>query len=328
MEIARVRSPEDLAVLVPYLLGFQPQRSFVLLGMRDGRLGLTQRMDLVPPAHAPEVVRQMIEHAVRAGATRVVALAYESVAEESVPMHAALHQLVRSSVIRCEASVVVRDGRWYDRTAVGRRASRGELLPDPSRVPAVAAFVAQGRVPLPSREALRDRVSPGGDPVSERVDALLDESGGCLPTHAARASAVRTALHRGVAEPLEDEGAVADLVLGLRDVLWRDALLATLCPGWLGDEIVGKDLVAPLRDAVGEPAPGVVVERLCDLVRAVPRTECAAVLTVLGQVAWSEGEGALAIIALEEALEVDPGYRLAQLLERMVSHGLRLPTAA
>ena len=65
-----------------------------------------------------------------------------------------------------------------------------------------------------------------------------------------------------------------------------------------------------------------VVARLQSVVRAVPDEHAACrPLTVLAHVVWWQGDGALARIALDRALAVDPDYRLAALLERMVDLG-------
>ena len=53
--------------------------------------------------------------------------------------------------------------------------------------------------------------------------------------------------------------------------------------------------------------------------------EAAAVCTVAAHVAWVGGDGAIARAAVERALRLAPGYRLARLLERLVETGLRLP---
>jgi transposase len=59
------------------------------------------------------------------------------------------------------------------------------------------------------------------------------------------------------------------------------------------------------------------------LCRALPDGQAAPMLTVLANVAWWLGDGALARTALERALAVEPGYRLARLLDRMVVLAIR-----
>ena len=42
----KLTSPHELLAVVPYLLGFNPTHSIMVLCLRDHRLGLTQRLDL------------------------------------------------------------------------------------------------------------------------------------------------------------------------------------------------------------------------------------------------------------------------------------------
>lgn len=41
-----LKSPYELLAVVPYLLGFRPTSSVVVLCLTNNRLGLTQRLDL------------------------------------------------------------------------------------------------------------------------------------------------------------------------------------------------------------------------------------------------------------------------------------------
>jgi hypothetical protein len=82
------------------------------------------------------------------------------------------------------------------------------------------------------------------------------------------------------------------------------------------------------RAGSGDPDEGAdvadgVVERLAMVCRAAPVELSPGPLTVLAHVAWYLGDGALARTALDRALEVDPDYRLAALLERMVDVAFR-----
>ena len=55
----------------------------------------------------------------------------------------------------------------------------------------------------------------------------------------------------------------------------------------------------------------------CDGPLAVPP------LTLLGMHAWAQGNGALALVAAERALAIDPRYRLAKLLDQTLYLGVR-----
>jgi Domain of unknown function (DUF4192) len=62
--------------------------------------------------------------------------------------------------------------------------------------------------------------------------------------------------------------------------------------------------------------------------RAAPPELSPGPLTVLAHLAWWLGDGALARTALDRALAVDPDYRLATLLERMVDVAARPQVSA
>ena len=44
-----LRSPHELLAVVPFVLGFRPTNSLVVLCLSNNRLGLTQRLDLPRP---------------------------------------------------------------------------------------------------------------------------------------------------------------------------------------------------------------------------------------------------------------------------------------
>ena len=130
---------------------------------------------------------------------------------------------------------------------------------------------------------------------------------------------------------------VADLALSLRDVHLRDGLIAWFCPGTLPLEALDGDLPDQLRSCLppaswvgGRRTRGRAIAarrlqgRLVELCRMLPAEEATPALTVLAHVAWCVlGDGALARAAVERALELEPDYRLAQLLAAMVNVAFR-----
>jgi hypothetical protein len=158
---------------------------------------------------------------------------------------------------------------------------------------------------------------------------------------------------------------LATLAVSLTDVDLRDALIAWLCPGTLAQDLIDPELAAQMSVALdkphlkaiephvgateprGGPAPADadavagpdaldvaqvigrqrIERRLCELSAALPDAWAVSTLTVLASFTWWRGDGALARVALDRALRLDPHYRLAQLLERMVDLAIR-PEAA
>ncbi len=64
-----------------------------------------------------------------------------------------------------------------------------------------------------------------------------------------------------------------------------------------------------------------------DVVRRVPDAGIADPATLLAWCAWQKGNGALANLAIDRALEATPGYSMASLVREALSAGL-LPAAA
>jgi hypothetical protein len=63
----------------------------------------------------------------------------------------------------------------------------------------------------------------------------------------------------------------------------------------------------------------VLLALLCALARHADLADAAPVCTVLAWVAYADGHGALANVAVERALEADPGYEMARLIEDAMS---------
>ncbi|HEX8520300.1 MAG TPA: DUF4192 family protein, partial [Pseudonocardia sp.] len=64
--VVRLRDPGELLAGVPFLLGFHPRESLVLLalgGSSGRRVGLVQRVDLPPPEHAAAVCAALAANA-------------------------------------------------------------------------------------------------------------------------------------------------------------------------------------------------------------------------------------------------------------------------
>jgi len=77
----RVREPRELLALLPYQLGFRPERSAVAVALRPprGRVGLIARVDLPDLADddfGPQLARRLVTHLVGDGAARAVLVVY------------------------------------------------------------------------------------------------------------------------------------------------------------------------------------------------------------------------------------------------------------
>lgn len=156
-------------------------------------------------------------------------------------------------------------------------------------------------------EAWRSLLTEGSPP--SRLDGA-DRWSPLAPAPAAPAGS-------GLARP-PDIGVL--LAASLRDVTLRDLVITWLCPGSLDLGLLDPDLVARAQSVLpaDPPQESSVVHRLAALCRSAPTGTAAAPLTVLANVVWWHGDGALASTALDLALADEPDYRLAVLLERML----------
>ncbi|MCL3862181.1 DUF4192 domain-containing protein [Actinotalea sp. K2] len=130
--------------------------------------------------------------------------------------------------------------------------------------------------------------------------------------------------------------ALGRLQAALEDVLVRDAVLLSVLPGpaRVGERILvgdaGEEVGEALR-ALTDPSDGTPPEEdvnraarlvLEQVVAHGVRRGHGPALTLLGVLAWWEGDGARAGVLVERALAASPGYRLALLLDEALSAGM------
>lgn len=330
---ARISGPAELLQAVPYLLGFHPTRSLVLVGLHDERLVVTARLDLT---HAvlggiPHAVSAMV----RGGSTSFVAVIYDDVNEhaddfedlddEFGPSPAKwdlVYGALRVEFDRLDAqlrdALLVSDGRWRSITCKDFDCCPldGRPLPDaPS--PFTTAAMVEGVVALPTRAALAEQLEPLPDAEREALDSAIGD-------------AERTAVEQTIA------GHPSRWERSIKRAIFRAARESDE-PGWSGiaDEAVARFgaalVVTAVRDAVwlavdNDRLDGRQLWR--DLGRRLPSPYDAPPLFLYGWASWRAGDGALAGIAAERAVASNPEYHAADLLLGALSSGAdprRLP---
>src|SRR5689334_6453174 len=108
-----LRAPADLLAAVPYLFGFHPADSVVLVGLDDRRVAFQARADLVTPA-AP-VAEQLAEVLVRQGLRQALIIGYGPAARADPMVRALIAELARAGVVTREA-LRVAGGRYWSYT--------------------------------------------------------------------------------------------------------------------------------------------------------------------------------------------------------------------
>lgn len=300
-----LRSPDALLAAVPYLLGFHPEESLVAVWLRDGRILLTQRIDL-PDAEAPlpTWVQALWGHAAARCADELVLVAVSAHAVPVPVIEAATQPAVEAGV--CIRDVLrLRGDRWWSLVCADATCCppEGRLVHRAAADAVAAEFTGRGRAPMPARADLVSQVAH--DPVrSVAVSGRITtppRGRGALEAWRDR-MIVRVAHLLDRADPL-DVPEIADVASGLSDIRVRDTLL------WDAARWDDEDACRAL-------------DRLIECVRATPMSAVAPVATSAALVAWLSGDGARALVALERAQDADAGYSLALLLAASLRAGL------
>jgi hypothetical protein len=315
-----ITGPADLVGAIPYLLGFVPDRSVVAValhgGSRSARLGLTVRVDLPLAPGVADCATFITGHLVRAGARATIVVLYAD--GEALPCD--LDQLI-VELGRCTAAARV---ELWDVLQVAKDVWRSRLCGDAaccppggtpvdSTAPSLVQVhaIAAGLSALPSRQALADTLKPAETgavaAVSREISRLTvrraSQTQSAVASHRARtvqmAKQIVYQRQLGARAPLSSWRA-ARLLTGLADIGARDR-----CCQWTSGEH-------------GSAALSLWTE----LVRVSPTPYAAAPATLLGYVAWQQGFGALANIAVQRALADDPDYSLALLIDQALADGL------
>jgi hypothetical protein len=319
----RLSDPGDLAAAVPHLLGFRPSESVVLIGLggrRGNRVGLTVRGDIPPPDLAGDLARMLVRSISSDQPTAVVVVLVSEAPDEAagplavfrpdagLPHRPLLHELtvaLTAAALPVRDALLVRSGRWWSYDCPEPCCAPGRGTPLPGGVTALeAASVTAGQVVAADREALVARIARLDGPALAAMETVTWRVGdrhskAALTDRDATARRSWTTVMRTVQRcrpgpaggPLSDRD-VARVLWALADIRVRDRALTL---------------------AVGDDAPAAEI-LWTECTRRGPAPLDAAPATLLAVSAWLRGDGAMANVALERALDSRPTYSFAQLL--------------
>ncbi len=297
----RLSGPLQLVAAIPAMLGFHPTDSVVIIGLRGEprrRVHWTVRADCADAFARPAgVARWLAPYR----CDEVVLTVFSAAAAESRPQVDALAAALRDVGLLVAEAGFVTAGRWrsYLCDDAACCPAEGTPLPDGPSPVAVAHAVQDGRAVLPDREALASSIRPDasrtGASMDQAVDRVLQEQAGAgrgIPPEETVAGFGAARARYADPPATLDRDEAARLAVGLLEVAARDALLP-LCT---------------------DPEDDALYALLHDLCRLTPPYANAPAATLLAAAAYSRGDGALANVAVDQALEADPGYRMALLL--------------
>ncbi|MCX5203750.1 DUF4192 domain-containing protein [Streptomyces sp. NBC_00237] len=346
-----LRGPAQLADSLPYLLGFHPTDSVVLVALHGprGRFGGRLRVGIPKSPQEWAPVATHLAECLTANSERhgsrpegvVVFLCQDpgegQTGRQVMERLRAFAQRLRTACGTLEVPVLealcISDGRFWSYCCPDRRCcppeGTGLALPGTSVMAAAAAYAGiQVRGTLREMEA---RYAPGAttpESVRATVRALDDAGSAVMPRILAETgreevgrqtlTLARTLVRRlGRTAPPRSSWLDAD---SADDALVSDEEAAAVLVGLQDRET--RDLVAEWMEGP-EAAPALRLWRLlCRRCTGPYRTYAAPPLTLAGWVAWSTGDEPEARVALGLALGVDEHYTFAQLLHQACNQGL------
>lgn len=307
--LTRLRDPAEVVAALPYLLGFHPIDSLVVITIRPGApptVGLLLRVDLPPPGAEPELAERLCR-TLRARSTGAVMLAVVGGPPDPPP---AVIDPLRGAL--GELGVTVVHALWAESTAPGARwvcldrPDHAGRLPDATASPLAAATAAAGLVTYAHREEVRQLIAPDDDAAMQRRAELLDAAVEAADLD--RSSAGRSAVVRDIRLVSEAVRAAAEGRLPIED---REVVRLAVA---LSDPHVRGCSLGLCLDGTAAAA-----ERLwLALTRMTPPPEVAEPAALAALSAYLRGDGTLAGMALDRALEAWPGHALAELMDNVL----------
>ncbi len=317
----RIASPAGLLAVVPYLIGFHPARSLVLIGLGPpgNQVKLAFRYDLPDPQdppHAQDIAAHAVSVLTRQQLTNAVVVGYGPGRLVTPVADTLLAQLPAAGVTLWDL-LRAEHGRYWSYLCDNPACCPPDGVRfDETAHPAAAAMTVAGQVVLPDREALAATIAPLTGAAAESIRAATERAENRASQLAAtapnRQAAYRllTAQGRGAVRKAISTYRTGGAITSDDQIVWLALTLLSL----------------PVRDeawARMDPAHSDAHRRLwTDVTRRVPDSYLPAPASLLAFTAWQSGEGALANIALDRALAAAPDYTMALLLRRAIDSGM------
>jgi hypothetical protein len=301
-------SPHDLLAAIPFLIGYHPENSLVLVALKDDSVGMAMRVDM-PTDIAPESYDLLASHFQREAADAALIVAYVDSETDSEPVLINTSAALLRAGISIKESLIVFDGRY-----------RSMLCHDSECCPPLGS-------PIPDIDSSRiaaEHVIAGHPMPFANVSGLV-QSIAALPSAMEESwqSEVRAFWIESDSENLLDlqrDGATAVIDLAGEYAQGRGAEDRELVA-----RVIGRISDIQVRDyALGshnEETADAYWQMWRELLLIAPRGFVAPIASIFAALAYERGEGALAHKALDRALADDERYSLALLLRRVFTAG-------
>ncbi len=302
----RIDSPDAAVAATPFLIGFPPEDSVVLLLLdEDDLLQVSMRVDL-PPGGDLAWLQTILRGIPDPVPGSVVILAYADEAHPEFAQAAAMwvmHALL--PVMEVIDLVLVSDGRYVSFILGDGELEEGSPLSALADHAVVAGCVAAGLSHVASRRELVTSLELVEDEVTAAVRRSLRQAvEGDYPTRRDILEERALALLADSADLTPDD--VVCVAKACRDVHVRDPLLTLFldqCEDHTG-------LLSGART------------RLVYCLTHTPGRHAGSVAATLALLSWADGDGAAALVAVDRSLQADSSNTLAPLVAHALENGL------
>jgi hypothetical protein len=310
-----VRSTGDLVALVPYVLGFHPTDSIVVLGFTNGQVTFGARYDLSPPdvegtLHIAAVVARQ--------RTQWVTLFGYGPPGDVTPVTRQLAQALRHFGVRVDDAIRVTGERWWSLLCTDVNCCPPDGNPCPTGESVVAAEATYlGQVALPSRQALVAQVAAVEGEARRAMMAATDRARVRMTELiAADSGSERPGEH----DPERVRRAGRTAVRQAETRYRSGRPLADDEVAWLGLVLTDSEVNEYALDRSGPQEWR--IQLWSEVLRRVEPAYVPTPACLLGFAAWRAGRGALARVAVDRALLADPRHQMAGLLDEVLGLGI------
>lgn len=302
-------SAHDLITAIPFLIGFHPSESIVLISVKDGAIGLAMRIDL-PQQLESDQIDLLAHHFLREESEAALLVAYmpDGRSDGDSLLISLGAGLIRNGV-EIQESIVVQAGRY--RSIICRDHNccppAGKIVPEVSESQIAAEHVVAG-IPMPY-ESIADLIeSLSPDPASLLLSWVSEVS-----------SFAFSDSDLNVGELRRDGVETMELLLD-EFRMGYGATNHTLIARMIGrmSDLQVRDYAMGVHD---EDTYDLYFMMWRELLRLAPVGFVSPIACIVAAMAYEGGDGALAQKALDRALDDDQQYPLAALLRRVFNAG-------
>lgn len=320
---SRIQITSDAALIsaIPTMLGFYPLDSLVMVTVIGSRFAFAARVDLPAPGENEQLAGQLGALATQ---HNVDAVFLVIVGGGGLVTELPNRGLVTALCEKLHAiDVAILGAAWAPTLEAGQpwiqydHGGESGVIPDPTTSELAAHMAFSGQATYRSRTDLAHTLAPDDDDAlqrrADRIAAL--RRGATCVTDICDIDLVTTTIESLRHLQSTDSSATNfDHVFGCGEL--DDEVIARIAIGLTDSELRGQCLAFALDDAVS-------ANRLwARMTQATPGPERVNPAWLLAFGAYVNGDGAIAQIALEIALEVDPHHPLATLLKTAIGHAI------